>query len=298
MKSVTIKDAPSVLNLNDKAMWVLGFNDALGRYAQLEQAEMVIAPHYRGYARLGVGTYCINHSADDAEPELVISVATDEEKAGRAVGEDRGNAEGALIQPNDIAVRIAFENVAGLDALEKQLRRLRESHFAVPVQPKADPLTDDLVGALAEVRDLFPVPEHGSPIEREWASAMADPCSVPDYVRVCIRQPKAEPLTAIEWVCVAAQMPKSGQTVLACYINSHGHVRRVRAEWIKAKTVESSPMSDCGEYDEEADVYYDPEGWYEKIDNWDEYAAVFMSPTVTHWMPLPDAPNGIKGGAV
>lgn len=29
MKEVTIKDAPAVLNINDRAMWVLGFNAAV-----------------------------------------------------------------------------------------------------------------------------------------------------------------------------------------------------------------------------------------------------------------------------
>lgn len=33
MKRVTIEDAPAVLNLNDRAMWVLGFNEALERCA-------------------------------------------------------------------------------------------------------------------------------------------------------------------------------------------------------------------------------------------------------------------------
>jgi hypothetical protein len=31
MKQATIKDAPAVLNTNDRAMWVLGFNEALER---------------------------------------------------------------------------------------------------------------------------------------------------------------------------------------------------------------------------------------------------------------------------
>lgn len=118
--------------------------------AQPEQSEpdMVLAPHYRGYARLGIGAYCINHSADDAEPELVISIATDEEKAERAVGEDMDNAEGTVIQLKDIAVRIAFENVAGLDALEKQLRRLRESHFAADTAPPLRELSDAELGQM------------------------------------------------------------------------------------------------------------------------------------------------------
>jgi len=60
---------------------------------------------------------------------------------------------------------------------------------------KAEPVEDsDLLAALAEVRDLFPMPKHGSPVEREWAAAMADPYNVPNYVRACIAQPKAEPV--------------------------------------------------------------------------------------------------------
>jgi len=89
----------------------------------------VLAPHYRGYAHLGIGAYLINHSAVGSPPELIISLATEEEKAGRVVGGDGPNPDGAEIQPEVMAVRLRFENVAGLDALEKQLRYLREEHF-------------------------------------------------------------------------------------------------------------------------------------------------------------------------
>jgi hypothetical protein len=89
-------------------------------------------------------------------------------------------------------------------------------------------------------------------------------------------------------------MPESGQIVLACYKNDAGKVRRIRAQWVKAKTIESGWESDCGEYDEETGCYYDPEGWYECIDNWDEYTSVFVSATITHWMPLPPAPSGVN----
>ncbi len=85
-------------------------------------------PEHRGYAHLGTGQYLLNHSA--ALPaELVISVATEGEKAGRVVGDDRENVDGTVIMPDDMCVRIRFENVAGLDALEKQLRYLRDAHF-------------------------------------------------------------------------------------------------------------------------------------------------------------------------
>lgn len=91
---------------------------------------MILAPHYRGYARLGTGQYLLNNSATGSEAELVISIATDEEKAGRVVGDERDNVPGNLIQPDVMAVRIAFTTVAGLDALENQLRKLRAEHFS------------------------------------------------------------------------------------------------------------------------------------------------------------------------
>ncbi len=94
------------------------------------------------------------------------------------------------------------------------------------------------------------------------------------------------------WVPVAERLPDSGKTVLACYRNGAGRVRRIRAVWVAAKTCEANPESEIGEYDEASDTYYDPEGWYEKIDNWDDYTAVVVyQGTVTHWMPLPPAPE-------
>ncbi len=94
-----------------------------------------------------------------------------------------------------------------------------------------------------------------------------------------------------QWISVDQSMPQSGQTVLACYKNSAGNWRRIRAEWIAAKTSESGPESDIGEYDEESDTYYDPEGWYEKVNNWDEYSYIAVTEgDVSHWMPMPEPP--------
>lgn len=93
------------------------------------------------------------------------------------------------------------------------------------------------------------------------------------------------------WVSVTDKMPDAGATVLACYKNSHNLIRRIRAMWVAAKSVESGWESDLGEYDEESDTYYDPEGWYEKIENWEEFTALLLDKPVTHWMPLPPAPK-------
>jgi hypothetical protein len=107
-----------------------------------------LVPSYRGYAHLGIGRYLINHSAAGSPAELVISLATKAEWDGREVGEERDNEPGAMIQPEAMAVRMCFENVAGLDALETQLRYVREVHFpesiaAAPQAPSREPLTDE-----------------------------------------------------------------------------------------------------------------------------------------------------------
>lgn len=102
------------------------------------------------------------------------------------------------------------------------------------------------------------------------------------------KQPKPEP---VAWVPVSTAMPKSGVTVLACYKNRLGNVRRIRAQWTAAKTDEASGDWDFGEYDEAADCYWTPEGWYECIDNWDEYSSVTVHEgEITHWMPMPTDP--------
>lgn len=91
----------------------------------------VIAPHFRGFADLGLGRYRMFHSRAGVEAELCIVPATPEEAAGRVVGDLRYDGPDEI--PAELmAVRLRFENVAGLDALEQQLRLLRETHFLTP----------------------------------------------------------------------------------------------------------------------------------------------------------------------
>ena len=104
----------------------------------------------------------------------------------------------------------------------------------------------------------------------------------------------------VAWTPVAEALPKSGVKVLACYRNRLGNLRRIRAMWTAAKTEEADGDAEaCIEYDEAADTYYVTEGWYECIDNWDDYSSVAVTEgEVTHWMPLPQPPieaaHGIK----
>jgi hypothetical protein len=98
-------------------------------------------PDWKGYALLGdparTGGYVMEHSAAPPDPELgaefIIRPATEKDRdGGRQVGETRPT-DGGPIQPETMAIRIGFLNVAALDALEAQLRVLREENFPAPV---------------------------------------------------------------------------------------------------------------------------------------------------------------------
>ena len=123
------------------------------------------------------------------------------------------------------------------------------------------------------------------------ASDLADRAEI--ALRAALAQQEQEP---VAWISVTDALPKSGVTVLACYRNRLGKLRRIRAHWSAAKTVEvySEDWDLCSEYDEATDTYYVTEGWYECIDNWGDYSAVAVSEgEVTHWMPLPEAPQEV-----
>lgn len=96
------------------------------------------------------------------------------------------------------------------------------------------------------------------------------------------------------WIPVSERLPESERTVLAFYLNSHGKGRRVRAEYIAAKTKSADDGWDSDEpadYDEQADEYFWPAGWYEVMDNWDDLThMVIHEGEATHWMPLPESP--------
>ena len=104
--------------------------------------------------------------------------------------------------------------------------------------------------------------------------------------------------TAPGWISVEDRLPESERAVLAFYLNSHGKGRRVRAEYIAAKTKSADDGWDSDEpadYDEQADEYFWPAGWYEVMDNWDDLThMVIHEGEVTHWMPLPAPPTQIR----
>jgi hypothetical protein len=87
-----------------------------------------------------------------------------------------------------------------------------------------------------------------------------------------------------------------GKPVLVHYINGCGKGRTIKARYVDRFTEESSPDSECDEYNEENDTYYTLPGWYEMIDNWDEYSSVFVHHDPILWHPLPTSPAPDKEG--
>jgi hypothetical protein len=87
--------------------------------------------------------------------------------------------------------------------------------------------------------------------------------------------------------------PDPGKKVLVHYRNELGKDRIVVGFWVpdRWKEATSDDELDCV-YDEETDTDFWPEGWYEAIDNWDDYSAVVINHPVLHWMPLPSLPTG------
>ena len=110
--------------------WAM-YEAAIAAAPQPEQVESEPVPDFRGYAALGTGQYLLNAcpATEDLPAELVISIATEEEKAGRVIGDLKDVEPGTEIDPSSMAVRLAFFSVSGLDALEQQLRILREESF-------------------------------------------------------------------------------------------------------------------------------------------------------------------------
>ena len=104
-----------------------------------------------------------------------------------------------------------------------------------------------------------------------------------------------------EWISAEETLPESGvHCLLCCDIKciDGTHRQYVCDGYYAERWKEGCCYVDDDaaiEYNEENDEYYLLEGWYEVIKNWDDYNSIAIDDTVTHWMPLPEAPK-MKGG--
>lgn len=98
-----------------------------------------------------------------------------------------------------------------------------------------------------------------------------------------------------QWIPVTQRLPDAEEEVLAfCKCGKGGYV--CEAFFIPKGTYREESgycfeWECCKEYNEERDDYEINPGWYERIYNWDEYGCVAIHDMVTHWMPIPKAPE-------
>ena len=261
-------------------------------------AKHVIAPHFRGYAHLGIGAYVLNHSAAGEVPELGISIATEEQKAGRAVGDLRDNEPGELVHAKDIAVRLRFANVAGLDALEQQLSFVRSVHFPESAShegahagtPRVDALMtkwdDDGAtrgSAFIELRDL------ARELERSAAPVAPAGAQIPAVIR--------------EAVEAAFEDREDWRTKIASAVRALGDAGAQNAEAIRNQWISVDERLPETEVDVIVHAFVRGFGSHYAVaglfhDDWlanDTERELRFTPT--HWMPLPDAPALQTGSA-
>lgn len=95
----------------------------------------------------------------------------------------------------------------------------------------------------------------------------------------CAAPPTAQ---AEGWTKLPGQLPEPGMPVLL----DIGKKYPIRAMWAAKHTVQAADDdTDWGEYVEEDDMYYAPEGWYEWNQCEDNHWRVTETPRA--WMPLP-----------
>lgn len=143
--------------------------------------------------------------------------------------------------------------------------------------PQVETLGDDRL--MKEVQEQ--VEEETQDVRDELTSAQAEIARLREGMR---------------WIPVTEAMPEAGRTVLAFFVNEFGHARRIRAEYAAPHTLQLA--DDDGDFGVEAPdgEFYCPEGWYEQNEYEETHWAV--SGSVTHWMPLPSAPDLLAASPV
>ena len=92
---------------------------------------------------------------------------------------------------------------------------------------------------------------------------------------------------------VKEELPPTGQKVNASFQNRLGKRRMICGHYIRKFTVESDPDAEAAiEWSDDDETAYYKEGWYENIENWDDFSFIAVCEgVVTHWEFLPKHPE-------
>lgn len=122
-----------------------------------------------------------------------------------------------------------------------------------------------------------------------------------DMLREVEREVKEAPTLTPpnEWISVEERLPENEKDVLISFKRKTIHGKEYFCVGMAFHTDGKTTIDDSNycwdndnvdmDYDEEADSYIVPEGWWETVDFSEEFSAVDMP--VTHWMPLPAPPD-------
>lgn len=144
---------------------------------------------------------------------------------------------------------------------------------------------DDACGEL--LWEGGPIPE---PWGDRWMKYESDAKRMIELVRKFVAAPPTA--QAEGWTKLPGQLPEPGMPVLL----DIGKKYPIRAMWAAKHTVQAADDdTDWGEYVEEDDMYYAPEGWYEWNQCEDNHWRVTETPRA--WMPIPPtSAEGVEHG--
>lgn len=94
----------------------------------------------------------------------------------------------------------------------------------------------------------------------------------------------------MQWIPASEMLPESGVPVIAYAKDNYKRDIIIRAMYCAPFTEEShEDWVDDADYDEDKDLYFVKEGWYEN--NVYEDAHYSVDGKITHWMSLPNPPE-------
>lgn len=97
------------------------------------------------------------------------------------------------------------------------------------------------------------------------------------------------------YVSVKYEMPKNGAMVIATYNNKQGNRRYIIAYFVEQYSYPSYIEDEQFEYCEKDDIYYLKKGWYEQLDNWDDYTSIYVFENkVDYWMEIPSLVDSVS----